>query len=188
MGSRGLWESKTPNESLCYDNFHGIERLVLRGCGARREISLSFGGQRFDQKYPFCRMNLSNSFWTTDLYCTDSAGGMCFGLGLGSNSITDHNVMPHYASRPGLSTVAHRPRRRGNLCANTIHSTAAKFIINYDPSSTVADVEKWTNDEWEAAKAKWSAGNAERGDCERQVSDQKLTDRQIWLFINKCVF
>jgi hypothetical protein len=55
-------------------------------------------------------------------------------------------------------------------------------------SSTVAEIEKWTTDEWEAAKAKWSAENAKWADCEQRASDQKLTGRQSWIFIYKCMF
>jgi hypothetical protein len=52
----------------------------------------------------------------------------------------------------------------------------------------VTDVEKWTTDEWEAAKAKWSAENAKWGSCEQQATDQKLTGRESWIFIYKCIF
>ncbi len=55
-------------------------------------------------------------------------------------------------------------------------------------SSTASDVEKWTTDEWEAAKTKWSSENTKWGDCEKQAADQKLTGRPSWVFIYKCMF
>jgi hypothetical protein len=53
-------------------------------------------------------------------------------------------------------------------------------------SSTVADVEKWTTDEWEAAKAKWSGENAKWRDCEQQATDQKLAGRQSCSSTDAC--
>ena len=55
-------------------------------------------------------------------------------------------------------------------------------------SSAAADVEKWTTEEWEGAKAKWSSENAKWGDCEQQATNQKLERRQRWVFIYKCLF
>ncbi len=55
-------------------------------------------------------------------------------------------------------------------------------------SSTVADVEKWTADEWDAVKAKWSKENAKWAACEQQATDQKLSGRTSWVFIYKCMF
>ena len=55
-------------------------------------------------------------------------------------------------------------------------------------SSTVADVEKWLTDEWDAAKAKWSKENTKWAGCEQQATDQKLTGRTSWVFIYKCMF
>lgn len=54
-------------------------------------------------------------------------------------------------------------------------------------SSTAADVEKWTTDEWDAAKAKWSKENAKWTACEQQASDQKLAGRESWTFLYKCM-
>jgi hypothetical protein len=55
-------------------------------------------------------------------------------------------------------------------------------------ASTLADIEKWTSDEWDAAKAKWSKENAKWGECEQQATDQKLIGRQSWTFLYKCMF
>jgi hypothetical protein len=102
--------------------------------------------------------------------------------------------MSHTHIRLGLSTVAlaglisvgaafaqaPSPPPAQNLPSTTTAPTSA--------SSAVADVEKWTTDEWEAARAKWSAESAKWGDCEQQATDQKLTGRQSWIFIYKCMF
>jgi hypothetical protein len=55
-------------------------------------------------------------------------------------------------------------------------------------SSTVADIEQWTTDQWDAAKAKWSVESAKWAGCEQQATDQKLTGRQSWVFLYKCMF
>jgi hypothetical protein len=67
--------------------------------------------------------------------------------------------------------------------SNSPTTAAATFA-----SSTLVDVEKWTADEWDAAKAKWSKENAKWGGCEQQATDQKLTGRQSWVFLYNCMF
>jgi len=55
-------------------------------------------------------------------------------------------------------------------------------------SSMVTEIEHWTEAQWDAAKAKWMVENAKWGECERQATDQKLTGRQSWVFLYKCMF
>ena len=54
--------------------------------------------------------------------------------------------------------------------------------------SMVTQIENWTEAQWDAAKAKWMVENAKWGECERQATDQKLTGRQSWVFLYKCMF
>jgi hypothetical protein len=102
--------------------------------------------------------------------------------------------MSHNRIRLGLSTVALAGLISvGAAFAQTPSSPPAQNLPSTttaptSASSTVTNVEKWTNDEWEAAKAKWSAENAKWGGCEQQATDQKLTGRQSWVFIYKCMF
>jgi hypothetical protein len=102
--------------------------------------------------------------------------------------------MSHNRIRLGLSTVALTGLISiGAASAQTLSSPPAPNLPSTtsaptSASSTVADVEKWTTDEWEAAKAKWAAENTKWGNCEQQATDQKLTGRQSWIFIYKCMF
>jgi len=52
----------------------------------------------------------------------------------------------------------------------------------------VTEIENWTVEQWDAAKAKWMVENAKWTGCERQATDQKLTGRQSWVFLYKCMF
>jgi hypothetical protein len=54
--------------------------------------------------------------------------------------------------------------------------------------SMVTQIENWTEAQWEAAKATWMRENAKWTECERQATDQKLTGRQSWVFLYKCMF
>jgi hypothetical protein len=54
-------------------------------------------------------------------------------------------------------------------------------------SSTADDVSKWTNKQWNAAKAKWSKEKDKWGSCNKQATEQKLTGRQSWSFIYTCM-
>ena len=54
--------------------------------------------------------------------------------------------------------------------------------------SMLTEIENWTEQQWDAAKAKWMSENAKWTECERQVTDQKLTGRQSWVFLYRCMF
>jgi hypothetical protein len=50
-----------------------------------------------------------------------------------------------------------------------------------------AEVEKWTTEQWEAAKAKWAEERAKWADCQQLATDQKLTGRKSWAFLYGCM-
>ena len=50
-----------------------------------------------------------------------------------------------------------------------------------------AEVEKWTLDQWEAAKAKWSQERTKWADCQQSATDQKLTGTKSWAFLYRCM-
>ena len=54
-------------------------------------------------------------------------------------------------------------------------------------SRTADDVSKWTQKQWNAAKAKWSQEQAKWGACNKKATDQKLTGRKSWSFIASCM-
>ncbi|MGB8400507.1 hypothetical protein [Bradyrhizobium sp.] len=54
-------------------------------------------------------------------------------------------------------------------------------------ASLPAQVEKWTKDQWEAAKKEWAKDTAKWADCQKQSSKQKLEGRKSWPFLYKCM-
>jgi hypothetical protein len=54
-------------------------------------------------------------------------------------------------------------------------------------TSIPTQVEKWTKDQWEAAKKEWAKDTAKWADCQRQSSKQKLEGRKSWPFLYKCM-
>jgi hypothetical protein len=54
-------------------------------------------------------------------------------------------------------------------------------------ASLPAQVEKWTKDQWEAAKKEWAKDTAKWADCRKQSSKQKLEGRKSWPFLYKCM-
>jgi hypothetical protein len=57
------------------------------------------------------------------------------------------------------------------------------------PTTTVKveDVTKWTQEQWNAAKAKWSKETAKWGDCQKQADAKKLSGRESWSFLYGCM-
>jgi hypothetical protein len=53
--------------------------------------------------------------------------------------------------------------------------------------STVAQVETWTTQYWEAAKAKWAQNATKWTDCKKQLSARKLEGHGSWSFIYTCM-
>jgi len=54
-------------------------------------------------------------------------------------------------------------------------------------SKAADDVSKWTQKQWNAAKAKWSKEQARWDACNKKATDQKLTGRKSWSFIASCM-
>jgi hypothetical protein len=44
-----------------------------------------------------------------------------------------------------------------------------------------------TTDQWEAAKAKWSEERSKWAGCQQLATDQKLTGRESWAFLYRCM-
>jgi hypothetical protein len=53
--------------------------------------------------------------------------------------------------------------------------------------SKAAEVEKWTIEQWDAAKAKWAKEKEKWSGCQQQATDQKLTGRESWAFLYRCM-
>jgi hypothetical protein len=53
--------------------------------------------------------------------------------------------------------------------------------------SKAAEVEKWTIEQWDAAKAKWAEEKVKWSACRQLATDQKLTGRQSWAFLYRCM-
>ena len=54
-------------------------------------------------------------------------------------------------------------------------------------ASIPTQVEKWSKDQWEAAKKEWAKETAKWADWRRQSSKQKLEGRKSWPFLYKCM-
>ena len=54
-------------------------------------------------------------------------------------------------------------------------------------SSTMEDVSKWTQKQWDAAKAKWSKETTKWSNCQKRADDQKLSGRKSWQFLYDCM-
>jgi hypothetical protein len=49
------------------------------------------------------------------------------------------------------------------------------------------DVSKWTQKQWDAAKAKWSEEKAKWNDCQTQAKGKSLSGRKGWQFLYDCM-
>lgn len=54
-------------------------------------------------------------------------------------------------------------------------------------AKTMDDVSKWTQKQWDAAKAKWVKEKAKWGDCNTKATAQKLSSKASWQFIYDCM-
>lgn len=54
-------------------------------------------------------------------------------------------------------------------------------------SSRIQDVSRWTEEQWNSAKAEWSKEKERWADCEKQAQDQNLTGRKSWSFLASCM-
>jgi hypothetical protein len=74
-------------------------------------------------------------------------------------------------------------------------SQAPPSVSNVEPTisapasepSKAAEVEKWTIDQWDAAKAKWAKEKEKWSGCQQLATDQKLTGRESWAFLYRCM-
>ena len=53
--------------------------------------------------------------------------------------------------------------------------------------STAEDVSKWTQKQWDEAKAKWAKEKDKWESCNKKASDQKLEGRNSWSFLYTCM-
>jgi hypothetical protein len=53
--------------------------------------------------------------------------------------------------------------------------------------STAEDVSKWTQKQWDAAKAKWVKQKDKWNSCNKQAADKKLSGRDSWSFLYTCM-
>jgi len=49
------------------------------------------------------------------------------------------------------------------------------------------DVSKWTQKQWNAAKAKWSEEKTTWNDCQTQAKTKNLSGRKSWQFLYDCM-
>jgi hypothetical protein len=54
-------------------------------------------------------------------------------------------------------------------------------------ASKMEDVSKWTQKQWDAAKAKWSKETTKWDNCQKQADQQKLSGRKSWQFLYDCM-
>ena len=55
------------------------------------------------------------------------------------------------------------------------------------PTTKLEDVSKWTQKQWDAAKAKWSKEKVKWADCQKQADGKKLSGRESWSFLYSCM-
>ena len=66
-------------------------------------------------------------------------------------------------------------------------STPAPSTTDSSKASMPTQVEKWTKDQWEAAKKEGAKETTKWADCRQQSSKQKLEGRKSWPFLYKCM-
>jgi hypothetical protein len=49
------------------------------------------------------------------------------------------------------------------------------------------DVSKWTQKQWNAAKAKWSEEKTKWNDCQTQAKGKSLSGHKSWKFLYDCM-
>jgi hypothetical protein len=54
-------------------------------------------------------------------------------------------------------------------------------------SSRIDDVSRWTEEQWNRAKARWAKEKEKWADCQKQAQDQSLTGRKSWSFLASCM-
>jgi hypothetical protein len=85
-----------------------------------------------------------------------------------------------------------------SLSVLTLVATAPAFAQSQmQPQSTAKptatmtqkaeDVSKWTQKQWNAAKARWSKENVMWANCQKRASEKKLSGRGSWPFLYNCM-
>jgi hypothetical protein len=54
-------------------------------------------------------------------------------------------------------------------------------------SSKFDDVSRWTEEQWNRAKAQWVNEKEKWADCQKQAQDQNLSGRKSWPFLASCM-
>jgi len=54
-------------------------------------------------------------------------------------------------------------------------------------TSTMEDVSKWTQKQWNAAKAKWTEKKTQWNYCQTQAKAKNLSGRKSWQFLYDCM-
>jgi len=54
-------------------------------------------------------------------------------------------------------------------------------------ASIPTQVEKWTKEQWEAAKKEWAKDTAKWADCQKQWNKHKLEGRKSWPSLYNCM-
>ena len=55
------------------------------------------------------------------------------------------------------------------------------------PSSKMEDLSKWTQQQWDAAKAEWSKQTTKYANCQKQLDDRKLSGLEGSQFLYDCM-
>jgi hypothetical protein len=54
-------------------------------------------------------------------------------------------------------------------------------------SKSAAQVETWTTQQWDAAKATWAQDTTKWAECQKRSSTRKLEGRDSWSFLYTCM-
>jgi psiF repeat len=79
------------------------------------------------------------------------------------------------------------------LAAATVLAPTATLAQSTRPSmtdkakSTAEDVSKWTQKQWDAAKAEWAKQKEKWNGCNKQATAKKLSGRDSWSFLYTCM-
>ena len=80
------------------------------------------------------------------------------------------------------------------FAATGIVASGAAFAQTQAPSaqpsivvSSTKDVETWTTEQWNAAKANWAENSVKWSECQKQSGTRKLEGRASWSFLYSCM-
>jgi hypothetical protein len=51
----------------------------------------------------------------------------------------------------------------------------------------MSDVSRWTEEQWNRAKAGWAKEKEKWADCQKQAQEQNLAGRKSWSFLASCM-